>query len=153
MKRIVYLVIVLILLAAGFFAFNSYIYNEKQGGSQNPEPSQVPGASQITSDPDANIRVSSPAVNAEISLPFKITGEARVFENVLNYRVKDEDGGILAEGNSYADAPDIGLYGPYEIIVETLPDRKSDNLVIEVFVHSAKDGSEIEMVKIPVKLK
>ncbi|MBI3332377.1 GerMN domain-containing protein [Candidatus Peregrinibacteria bacterium] len=98
----------------------------------------------------ANIVVSEPQESDRIANPLTISGQARVFENAFNYRVLDADGTVLMEGHSMADAPDIGQFGPFEVEARyALP--KGDTGWVEVFEYSAKDGSEINKVRIPVE--
>jgi spore germination protein GerM len=97
-----------------------------------------------------NIIVTSPKSGDSIGLPLKISGTARVFESQFNYRLKDQNGNILAQGNGTANAPDAGQYGNFEITENyTLPSR--DTGTLEVFDYSAKDGSMIDLVSIPIK--
>src|SRR3989338_5138161 len=99
-----------------------------------------------------NIIVDLPKDNDEIGQPVLISGQARVFENQLNYRIKDGDGNVLNEGGLYAKSPDVGQFGPFEVeTTYTIP--KTDYGAIEVFDYSAKDGSQIDTVTIPVKFQ
>jgi len=82
-------------------------------------------------------------------LPVIIEGEARVFENQLNVRIKDEDGTMLTERGVIARSENVGLYGPFEIRLSH-PKPKGSKGTIETFDYSAKDGSEIDKVVIPV---
>lgn len=101
---------------------------------------------------EANIRVTSPQPNEEIGLPLVIQGEARVFENTFLYRLRDEDGTVLVEGFDTADAPDIGQFGPFTVsTMYSAP--KGTRGTLEVFSDSAKDGSEINKVIIPVRFR
>lgn len=99
-----------------------------------------------------NIRVFSPQPNDIASLPLVIKGEARVFESTFNYRLRDEDGSVLVESFGMTDAPDVGQFGPFEVSVR-YPTPKGRKGMLEVFEYSAKDGSEINMVRIPVRFK
>lgn len=98
----------------------------------------------------SNIIVEAPKDNDEIGQPVLISGQARVFENQLNYRIKDSDGGVLAEGGIYAQSPDAGQYGPFEVET-TYTEPKTETGIIEVFDYSAKDGEQIDTVTIPVQ--
>lgn len=100
---------------------------------------------------DQNIRVTKPSNDEQVILPFIIRGEARVFENQLAYRLKDGEGKLLAEGAAIAHSPDVGQFGPFEIVISTLEIGKSKRGVLEVFSESAKDGSEINKIVIPIK--
>lgn len=114
--------------------------------SLSPESSSVSSAEAI-----ANITVATPEANEIVQKTFTVSGTARVFENVLNYRVKDEKGMIIAEGYSMADAPDIGQFGPYSFSVDATK-AMGTKLTLQVFSESAKDGTDINVVTIPLTL-
>ena len=102
----------------------------------------------------ANIVVDSPKPNDSVLHDFKIAGRARVFENQFAWRVLDPQGTVLASGSAYAYAPDAGQFGPFDIDVH-LPVSATfgtDRVTVEVFDNSAKDGSVIDLVQIPVSL-
>ncbi|MEK9156779.1 MAG: Gmad2 immunoglobulin-like domain-containing protein [Patescibacteria group bacterium] len=96
-----------------------------------------------------NIIVAEPVAGGVIGFPLTIVGQARVFEAVFHYRVTDDARVVLAEGHAMADAPDTGEFGSFTVLVNydepTVPGG-----VVEVFSYSAKDGSEQDMVRIPV---
>ena len=117
-------------------------------GSFTSESAFLPARIRILAEP--NIVVFSPRSGDEIGLPVVITGEARVFENTFSYRIKDSDGTVLMEGFDTADAPDIGQYGPFEVRA-SYPEPKGSTGTVEVLEYSAKDGSEINKVSVPVK--
>ena len=110
-------------------------------------------SSSASSSSQANIVVTQPVANDEIRNPVIIRGQARVFENTFSYRIIDAaDGTILLEDHAMASAPDIGQFGIFEVkATYNLP--QSVIGTIEVFEYSAKDGSEINMVRIPVFFK
>jgi hypothetical protein len=96
-----------------------------------------------------NIVVDAPKANDLIGLPILIKGKARVFENTVNYRIKDSDESVLLENYATADSSDVGQFGPFSIAVN-YPEPKGEKGTVEVFEYSAKDGSEINKVEIPV---
>ena len=109
-----------------------------------------------TETPEAttgNIRVFSPQVGDEVGLPLVIKGEARTFEATFSYRIKNSKGAVLVEGHSMttgtADPP---AFRPFEVSVN-YPDPKTASGSVEVFEVSAKDGSEVSKVIVPVKFK
>ncbi len=108
----------------------------------------VPSSENVLGE-EANITVSLPKSGDKIGLPLIVEGQARVFENVVNFRLRDENGKILAEGYTTANAPDIGQFGSFrgELMYAAEKDGKG---IVEVFDYSAKDGSEIDKVTIPV---
>lgn len=99
-----------------------------------------------------NIIVYTPEAGITVTNPFVLTGEARVFENTFNYRVKDEGGAVLGEGFDTAQASDVGVFGPFSALVFYKKSNATKG-VLEVFTHSAMDGSEIEKVTIPLLFK
>jgi len=99
-----------------------------------------------------NIVVISPKSGERIGPLIKITGEARVFENQLNWRLKDINGKVLAAGTATANAPDAGQYGPFSVSSAYIAPTGITG-ALEVFDYSAKDGSEIDKTTVPVTFK
>ena len=99
---------------------------------------------------NANIILQSPKAGDTLTDPFVIKGQARVFENQLNYRIRSSNGQPLIEGTMTAKAPDAGKFGPFEATISSMPKGKT---TIEVFDKSAKDGSEVDKVGIVVAVK
>ena len=97
-----------------------------------------------------NIVVAEPVAGDTVGLPLVIVGQARVFESVFQYRVTDDAGVILAEGHAMANAPDVGEFGPFTLSIN-YDEPTTSTGVVEVFSYSARDGSEQDMVTIPVK--
>lgn len=104
----------------------------------------------ITSSTSDNIRVKEPQPNQKIGNPLIISGEARVFENAFNYRLLDGNGGQIAGGFDSAKAEDVGLYGPFSVLL-SYQKPTTKNGTLEVYTHSAMDGSEIDIVSMPVR--
>jgi len=171
MGKKIFILIILIIL--GYFAFSKFGSEDgwlcsdgqwiKHGNPSAAMPTTGCGDNQVkpttpSSDKptvpksDANIIVDSPKSGEELTSPFKITGQARVFESQFNYRLKDLSGKVLAEGTGHANAPDMGQFGRFDIDVNYTNTSDTD-ADLEVFDFFAKDGSEIDMVSIPVKLK
>lgn len=125
----------------------------KHGQPSSPPPATGCDANVVPNkdepQAEANIIVAQPKENNSVGLPLIIKGKARVFENVFSYRIKNEDGSLLYENNGYANSPDMGQFGDFEISVN-YPEPKSGKGIVEVFEYSAKDGSEINKVITPV---
>jgi hypothetical protein len=100
-----------------------------------------------------NIIITAPLADDNIGQRFEVRGTARVFENVVTIRLKEKlSGRVIGETNAYADAPDTGQFGDFTAGIE-LSDtslRAGTEFVLEVFQYSAKDGSEIDKVSIPL---
>jgi hypothetical protein len=101
-----------------------------------------------------NILVQAPLINSSELLPFTIQGEARVFENVFNYELRDAvDDSVLIDGNGYANASDVGEFGPFSIEVDYLRRLPlTEDVILGVFDYSAKDGTKENEVVVPFKL-
>lgn len=164
MKKLVLLTFGLILLGAGCFAKkpqNNSVDTGAQG--QNPQEQAPPSSTvedfinsdavavyesntlQSVRSAQSNIYVLSPLPNATVGQSFTITGNARVFENVVSYRVKDPSGAVLASGYTVANSPDIGQYGAYQFNVN-VGNIAAQPLTVEVYWQSAKDGSDADLV-------
>lgn len=100
----------------------------------------------------ANITVTSPLANAVVTNPIKVTGMERTFENYVNWRLYDRNGNKLLEGNTIGTAPDTGQFGTYSFTI-IAPTSAPKALEIWVFQYSAKDGSIVDLVKVPVTLQ
>jgi hypothetical protein len=98
---------------------------------------------------EASIVVFIPKENATVSSPFDIEGKARVFENMVSIRLKDKIGKILFQGTTDAQSPDMGEFGLFQTEIKYATSQTEGTL--EVFEASAKDGSDINKVIIPVK--
>lgn len=124
----------------------------KHGSPKSPMPTkECLGKSPTVTQKSENISVESPKGNTKVSIPFVVYGKARVFENQLNYRVLDDKKNNLLEGSILANAKDVGQFGPYEFTVSGL--TLKGKITLEVFDYSAKDGSEIDKVTIPLILQ
>jgi len=98
------------------------------------------------------IWVTEPVDGQVVSSPLKIAGSAMVFEATVSYRLKDDQGNILASGftNASMGAPERGDYSA-EIQFKSPGAGKKGQL--EVFEVSMKDGSDRNKVIIPVVFK
>ena len=70
-------IVILAILGAGAGVI-SFLQNKQQSAP-------LPAKQKI----EANITITSPAVNETVDFPFTIKGQARVFESTLNIRLKD----------------------------------------------------------------
>lgn len=122
--------------------------------TSTPETAETPPpvkAGEIASA-SGNVVVTSLVPNQAFASPFVILGRARAFENVISWRVRDQGGQELAAGNAMIDASDVGRFGQYRIraFLRRLPAGTLGKA--EVFAISPRDGSEQDMVSVPVKL-
>lgn len=94
-----------------------------------------------------NISVLTPKDNEKVAKIFLLKGQARTFESVVNYRLKDEDGTVLTEAFTTASAPDVGQFGPFSTSLDTTG-AKGKKGTLEVYELSAEDGSEVHKVTV-----
>lgn len=97
------------------------------------------------------IAVETPGPGDEVSSPVTISGTANVFEATVSYRIEDENGHSLADGYATATCG-TGCRGTYVITVDYNVVHDQPGTIV-VFESSAQDGSEINVVRIPVTLK
>src|SRR6266511_197736 len=144
------IIVALLLIAAGaFFAFRGIVNKETPTPTATPSVSLSPSPSESPQGP--NITVTSPKSGDMVGNPITVTGTARVFENTFNYALKDSKNKTLYENFAMTDAKDAGIFGNYTVKIP-VPVNAPKDLVVEVFEYSAKDGSVINLVQVPVKL-
>lgn len=97
------------------------------------------------------ILVESPTLGATVKSPLRVTGTANVFEAVFQVNVVDKDGAVIADKRVQATSG-TGTRGTFDVTV-TYPSGHAGRGSLVVFEKSAKDGSPINVVKIPVTLK
>lgn len=105
----------------------------------------------ITPAASQNIEVLAPFMGDEVKSGFVVKGNARTFESVVNIRLVDSNGTIITETFTTANSPDVGQFGPFEKSINFSTDDTSGTL--QVFQYSAKDGSIIDLVEIPLQLE
>ncbi len=96
------------------------------------------------------IVVAAPAVGARVTSPMRVAGTANVFEAVVSIRVRDAAGHLLVDTRTRATCG-TGCRGTYTALVSfrvTVPTPAE----LQVFEVSAKDGSPIHVVRIPLTL-
>ena len=85
-----------------------------------------------------------------VTSPVTIAGNADVFEATVNIRVLDGNGEVIAESFAMATCG-TGCRGDFSTQVDVPIDAEQPG-TIQVFEYSAKDGSMINTVEIPVTL-
>jgi hypothetical protein len=96
------------------------------------------------------ISVANPQAGAFVQGPITISGSADVFEATVNIRVLDGNGEVIAETFAMATCG-TGCRGDFSTQIDVPIDAKQPG-TIQVFEYSAKDGSMINVVEIPVTL-
>ncbi len=122
------------------------------GTNQNTNATNQPlNTNQPTASESGNIIVDEPLADSVLAKPFTISGQARVFENQFQYRLIDDTEAILAQGTITATGSDPSQLSPFSVSVE-YQTPASDEGTLEVFDLSAMDGSETDLVSLPVRL-
>lgn len=93
------------------------------------------------------IRVNHPASGDVVADPVHVAGYGTAFKGSISLRVKDEVGTVVAEGNAMGGS---GPLAEYKTDLSISEKPISQLGMVEVFEHSAKDGTEIHKVSVPV---
>ncbi|MDO8435158.1 MAG: Gmad2 immunoglobulin-like domain-containing protein [bacterium] len=150
MAKIILTAIILLAVLAGVVIL---LDNVKVQTAPSPSASVSTTPTETPEVITGNIHVFSPQPDDEVGLPLVIKGEARTFEAAFAYRVKNSKGNVLVEGHSMTTGTeDYPAFRPFEVTVN-YPDPKTASGSVEVFEYSAKDGSEINKVVVPVRFK
>jgi hypothetical protein len=92
------------------------------------------------------ILVESPLAFEEVETPLRVTGTANTFEATFNYELTDADGNVVDDDFVTATSGS-GTRGTFDFTTADV-DEEIGSLV--VFELSAKDGSRIHVVEIPL---
>ncbi len=98
------------------------------------------------------ILVESPLAFQEVTSPLRVTGAANTFEATFNYELTDTDG-LIVDENFVTATSGTGTRGTFDFTTDrfTVPFDGIGSLI--VFELSAKDGSRINLVEIPVRMR
>ena len=119
-------------------------------GERNPATREITALSaEVLERP--NLVVTSPTPEATVTSPLLVFGFGRTFEQTFAWRLRDSTGEIVARGHAMTHAPDMGHYGPFRLEI-FLPALNVANFTLEVYEASPKDGSDQDLVSVPLKL-
>ena len=143
-------IIITVILIVGIGAVYGLIGYLVLGIKENVTPVIQKPSLEITDNYFGNefIQVKSPQKNATIKSSVLISGKANVYEANVRIRISDNNKNILADDFITADGWMDKLYSFEKEISYKTPQTK--NGLIEIFEESAKDGSEIYKVEVPV---
>ncbi len=96
------------------------------------------------------ILVETPTVGATVGSPLRITGTANVFEAVFQVNIVNWDGLIIAKKTVMASSG-TGTRGTFDVTLPFSVDKAGLGALI-VYADSPKDGSQINVVEIPLQL-
>jgi germination protein M len=96
------------------------------------------------------VLVESPAPWQEVTSPLRVTGMSNTFEATLLYELVDASGEIVEEGFATATAGS-GTWGTFNFRIRYQTNSAGEASLV-LFEQSAKDGSRINEVEIPITL-
>ncbi len=105
----------------------------------------------MTCDATNSICVDPSFASDVLTSPFVATGTAMAFENTVSWKLLDGNGSKLDGSSVTASSPDAGTPGDFQIREFILTIPKTATGTLQVFESSAKDGSPIHVVSIPVR--
>lgn len=111
-----------------------------------PTPESPSGTA---SAPALTITISVPAANAPVGNPIIASGKGIAFENTIQLRVRDANDQVLGESFATAYAPEYDAPGPWRVAVAYRAPTTATGF-FEAYESSAKDGSELHLVRVPV---
>ncbi len=143
-------IIVVVIFIVGIGAVFGLLGYLVSGIKENVTPVAQKPSVKITDDYFGNdfIQVKSPQKNAIAKNPVLISGKANVDEANVRVKITDDNENILADTFITADGWMDKLYPFEKEISYKMPQTK--NGLIEIFEESARDGSEIYKIEVPV---
>lgn len=100
--------------------------------------------------PQAAIEMFSPVAGGLYHSPIEVIGNSLTFEGQVNIRLSLADGTVLAERYAMGGGTEHRFFHTYVRFEILTGDPEPQDAVLEVFEVSAKDGSEINKVSIPI---
>jgi Sporulation and spore germination/Immunoglobulin-like domain of bacterial spore germination len=97
------------------------------------------------------ILVESPTPGSVVTSPLRVRGTANTFEATLNLRLLDGSGKVLYDNFTTATSGS-GTRGTFEQTIPFTISKDGPGTLV-AYEHSAADGSEINVVRIPVELR
>ncbi len=114
-----------------------------------PHSADINGVHYTRADFEAQtpqILVESPLPFEEVKTPLRVTGTANTFEATFEYELKDSQGKVV-DSNFVTATSGTGTRGTFDFTTKAVDDVVS----LVVFERSAKDGSRINEVEIPLR--
>lgn len=144
MKKIAALIAFVLVVAAAFIAYRFVPVVEV--------PQEVPAQTESgQTDSEANIVIESPVSGDTVTSPLTVTGQARAFENSIDWRILEGDA-VIDSGFITFTSEDVGEFGEFEERI-FVPVIDGDSFTLEFFTLSARDGSVQDLVELELKLE
>jgi hypothetical protein len=97
------------------------------------------------------ILVESPLPFEEVTTPLRVTGTANTFEANFQYELTDTDG-LIVDENFVTATSGTGTRGTFDFTTDPFTVNFDGVGSLIVFENSAKDGSRINLVEIPLRM-
>jgi hypothetical protein len=97
------------------------------------------------------ILVESPLPFEEVGSPLRVTGTANTFEANFSYELTDTDG-LIVDENFVTATSGTGTRGTFDFTTKPYTVKFDGIGALIVFERSAKDGSRINLVEIPLRM-
>lgn len=94
------------------------------------------------------IAIRQPQPHDLVDIPVSICGLGTGFEGTIQLRVRDANGNTLAE--QHVQAGGTGIWGNFHVLLDLGRRPETAQGTVEGFEYSARDGSEINTVRVPV---
>lgn len=120
--------------------------------SASPTPTAQPSSVVDPASSD-NIIVTAPLRGDAVQSPITVAGKARVFESALSIRLKDASGKVLVTQAVTTKAGEVGQFSDFQSSLPYLKPVAGAQGTVEVFTKSAQNGSEEDLIQIPVVFK
>lgn len=146
--RLLPTVLIVVLIAAVIGGYVYLMKDDQVAPTPTPSSSSVPSP---TATGQPNFIIDSPVRNATVTNPIRVTGRGMAFESTFAYRLKNASGTVLYENNHMLKGFEYPTYGTFDFKI-AVPQNSTQNLTIEVFEYSARDGEIIHLVSTPVRL-
>ena len=98
------------------------------------------------------ILVESPLAFEEVANPLRVTGTANTFEATFSYELTDTDG-LIVDENFVTATSGTGTRGTFDFTTKPYAVPFDGVGALIVFERSAKDGSRINLVEIPLPMR
>lgn len=101
---------------------------------------------------NANLAVYLPRAGEASPRTIALVGAARVFEAAVSWRLKDGSGRQVARGTTTASLGTSPVWGTFAVSVG-VPPGVTGEVTLEVFWASPRDGSEQDVISVPVTIR
>lgn len=100
----------------------------------------------------ADIAVYAPRPADEVARTFTVSGVSRTFESNVNWRLRDSNDRVVANGFTTSLGGSGPRWGTFQMSV-TAPATVGGNVTLEVLWGSPRDGSDVGLVRIPLRIR